>query len=69
MRTVLRANETNYHIFLLQTYPEHLHNEKRHMENPLCPYIEIVDYDLLSPVPKNISKQSKESKILQGQEA
>ena len=36
-------------IFLLQSYPEHLHYEKRHMENPLCPYLEIVDYDLLSP--------------------
>ena len=50
MRTTRREYETNYNnFFLLQSYPEHLHYEKRHMENPLCPYLEIVDYDLLSP--------------------
>ena len=48
-------------FFLLQTYPEHLHDEKRHMENPLCPYIEIVDYDLLSPESKRILSNNQKN--------
>merc|ERR1711928_107874 len=30
-------------------YPEELHDVKRHIENPLCPYVENVNYELLSP--------------------
>ena len=48
-------------IFLLQSYAEHLHDEKRHMENPLCPYFEIVDFDLLSPESKRILSNNQKN--------
>ena len=54
MGTELREMQLISIYFLFQTYPERLHNEKRHIENPLCPYIEIVDYDLLSPESQRI---------------
>ena len=48
-------------FFLLQNYPEHLHNKIWHIENPLCPYIEIVDYDLLSPESQRILANNKKN--------
>ena len=31
-----------------------MHDKNRHIENPLCPYIEVIDYELLSPESKRI---------------
>ena len=38
-----------------------MHDENRHIENPLCPYIEVIDYELLSPESKRILSNNHKS--------